>query len=100
MSVNTNSVSHTYSIDEIREFLFDENRKAGDLFTSYESDTAYYIVRYVSTDEMTYRDTMVKNNLWTKFYEGIATANEITVDEELLKHAYTDLTFNASSSEG
>ena len=100
LSVNTNSVSHTYSIDEIREFLFDENRKAGDLFTSYESDTAYYIVRYVSTDEMTYRDTMVKNNLWTKFYEGIATTNEITVDEELLKHAYTDLTFNASSSEG
>ena len=58
------------------------------------------MVRYVSTDEVTYRDTMVKNSLWSKFYEEISTANEIVIDEDLLKHAYTDLTFNASNSQG
>ena len=100
LSANTNSISHSYSIDEIRDFLFDENRKPGDLLTSYESDSAYYVVRYVSTDEVTYRDTMVKNSLWSKFYEEISTANEIVIDEDLLKHAYTDLTFNASNSQG
>ncbi len=98
-SDSTTSVSRTYSLEEIRDFLFDENRKEGDLLTSYENDTAYYLVRYASTDDETYRDTMVKNKLWNTYYEGIATANEIKVDEELLKHANTDLTFHKSNTE-
>ena len=97
-SGSTTSVTRTYSLEEIRRFLFDENRKPGDLLTSFETDTTYYVVRYASTNEETYRDTLVKNELWSKYYEGIATANEITVDEELLKNAYTDLTFNAADN--
>ena len=98
-SGSTTSVTKSYSLEEIRSFLFDESRKAGDLLTTYESDSAYYLVRFSSAAEDTYRDSMVKSNPWNDLYEEIATANEITVDEELLKHAYTDLTFNASTSE-
>ena len=99
-SASTSAITKTYSLEEIRDFLFDENRKAGDLLTTFESETTYYVVRYVSTDEETYRDVMVKSDLWDKFYDSIANANEIQIDEDLLKHAYTDLTFNTSSSEG
>ena len=93
-------ITKDYSIEEIRNFLFDENRKPGDLLTTYESATAYYIVRYVSTEEKTYRDQMVESTLWNKYYTDIASKNEVTVDEELMKHANTNLIFNASSSTG
>ena len=99
-TVGTNSITKDYSIEEIRNFLFDENRKPGDLLTTYESATAYYIVRYVSTEEKTYRDQMVESTLWNKYYTDIASKNEVTVDEELMKHANTNLIFNASSSTG
>ncbi len=101
-TVTTNSITRTYSMEEIREFLYDSNRKAGDLLTTYENDTAYYVVRYVSTDEATYRDTMVKNALWSEKYQSIATAKEITVNEDLLRYANTDLSFtdNSSTSNG
>ena len=90
--------ARNYSIEEIRDFLFDENRKAGDLLTTCETDAYYYVVRYVSQEEETYRNQMVHDSMWQKYYEDIAGANEITVDEELLKFAYTDLTFNAAST--
>lgn len=96
-SGDTSAYTRTYSIEQIRDFLFDESRKAGDV-TTVETDTIYYVVRYASVAEDTYRDTMVKNTLWSEFYKAIATANTIEVDEEMLKNAYTDLTFNASSS--
>ena len=57
------------------------------------------MARYVSTEEDSYRDTLVKNALWSEFYSGIAEANKIEVNEDLLKHANTDLTFNANTSE-
>ena len=97
-SSSTTSVTKSYTVEEIRDYLFDESRKAGDL-KSFETDTAYYVARYVSTEEDSYRDTLVKNALWSEFYSGIAEANKIEVNEDLLKHANTDLTFNANTSE-
>ena len=97
-SASADAYTRTYPMKEIREWLYAEGRKAGDLLTSYETDTAYYVVRFVSTEEESYRDIMVKNHLWQEYYESIATAKEITVDEELLKNAFTDLTFNANNT--
>ena len=52
-SASSNTLTRTYSNEEIRNYLFDESRKAGDL-TTIETDTTYYIVRYVSAAEETY----------------------------------------------
>ena len=98
LSSEANSYTRTYEVAEVRDFLFDSSRKAGDLLTTYESDTAYYVVRYVSTEEETYRNQMIRNNLWSKYYSDISSANELVVDEEMMKHAFTDLTFNSNSS--
>ena len=97
-SASTTSIAHAYSIEEIKDFLFDAGRKPGDLLTTYETDTTYYVVRFASTNEVTYRDSLVKSKLWNDYYEGIAHTNKIVLDEELLKNAVTDLTFNSSSS--
>ena len=96
-SAGTNSVSKTYSIEEIRDFLFDSSRESGDLYTAYETDTAYYIVRFVSLEEETYRDQMVKSALWTKYYSDITTANDLQYDTNLMQHANTNLIFNANN---
>lgn len=98
-TVSTSSVNHNYAIDEIRTWLYDESRKAGDVLTTYETDTTYYVVRYVSTDEETYRDALVKDTLWSEKTEAIAAANEIQIVEDMLQYANTDLTFNSTSSQ-
>ena len=97
-SSSTTSVTKSYTVEEIRDYLFDESRKAGDL-KAFETDSAYYVVRYASTEEESYRDTLVKNALWSEFYNGIASTNTIEINKDLLEHAYTDLTFNANTSE-
>lgn len=97
-NVGTNTITKDYSIEEIRDFLFDAERKSGDLFTSYETATAYYIVRYASTEEKTYRDQMVESALWSKYYSDIASKNDVTVNEDLMKHANTNLTFNSNQN--
>lgn len=93
----TSSLTHSYYIDEIRDFAYAADRKAGDLF-QFENDTTYFLVRYDSLDKMTYRDTMVKNDLWTEAYNAIKDANEIVVNEDQLKYAFTDLSFSSNSS--
>lgn len=98
-TVSNTSVTHTYSIEEIRTWLYDESRKAGDLLTSYQTDTTYYVVRYVSTDEVTYRDSLIKDSLWTELTESIASTKEISFVEDMLQYANTDLTFNDTSSD-
>ena len=97
-NVGTNTITKDYSIEEIRDFLFDAERKSGDLFTSYETATAYYIVRYASTEEKTYRDQMVESALWSKYYSDIASKNDVTVNEDLMKYANTNLTFNSNQN--
>ena len=97
-TANESTISRTYSIQEIRDFLFDSSRQDGDLLTTYENENAYYVVRYVSTEEDTYRDLLVRGTLWNAYYEEIANAKEMTVDEDLLAHASTDLTFTSNTS--
>ena len=97
-TVSSTSVTHTYSIEEIRTWLYDASRKAGDLFSEYSTDTTYYVVRYVSTDEETYRDSLIKDSLWSEKTEAIASAQEITFVDDMMQYANTDLTFNDTSS--
>jgi hypothetical protein len=98
LTVNNSTITRTYSIKEIREFLYDSSRKAGDLLTSYEDDTTYYVVRYVSTAEETYRDQLVKSTLWEEYYSKLTSANKLTTDADLMQYASTDLAFSSSSS--
>ena len=97
-SVNSGSYSKTYSIEEIRDFLFDPSRQAGDLYTAYETDTAYYVVRFVSLEEDSYRNQLVKADLRTEYYNGIASKNELQIDENMMRYANTNLVFGSSES--
>ncbi len=83
--------------DVVTDFLFDENRKAGD-FTSLTTDSTYYVVRFASQADETYQAVLCKNTLWSEFYNSIIEANELTVDEEMMKYANTDLTFYQNES--
>lgn len=98
----TSITKNTYD-EKVNEFLFNADRKAGDMET-VTTDTNYYVLRYVSTNEDTYRTILVKNSLWSDFYKAIAESNEIQIDEAMMKYANTDLTFysnkNDTDSEG
>jgi hypothetical protein len=88
------------SIDEINEWLFDPARKAGDTET-FETEDTYYLVRYSSAQEMTYRNELVKNSLLQKLYSEISTQNELklVMDIETIKEkANTNLTFRGNTS--
>ena len=63
-----------------------------------ETDTAYYVVRYVGTEEDSYRDVMVKENLWNELTESISTAKEITIVDDMLQYANTDLVFQSNNT--
>lgn len=96
-SASTDSITKTYSIEEIRNFLFDSSRQPGDLYTAYETDSAYYIVRFVSFEEKTYRDQLVESALWSKYYTDLSTANDLTYDADLMRHANTNRIYNANT---
>ena len=98
-TVSTTAVSKTYSNADIRDWLYEEGRKAGELKTDIETSSAYYVIRYVGTEEISYRDTLVKSTLWNELNESIRHANEITMVEDMMQYANTDLTFRSSSSE-
>ena len=92
-----NPVYNTYSDQEIRDYLYNSDRKAGDLL-AIETDTAYVLARYAALEETTYRDTLVKNRLWNDFYNSIVSSSEIQIVEDMMQYANTDLTFNASNA--
>ena len=83
--------------EEVNEYLFSADRKAGDYETITTEDT-YYVVRYVSTNEMTYRNEIVKNSLYNAMYSELMASVTIDVDKKALKYANTDLTFYPSSA--
>ena len=83
--------------EEVNEYLFSADRKAGDYETITTEDT-YYVVRYVSTNEMTYRNEIVKNSLYNAMYSELMDSVTIDVDKKALKYANTDLTFYPSSA--
>ncbi|MBR4701836.1 MAG: hypothetical protein IKP19_09130 [Oscillospiraceae bacterium] len=83
--------------EEVNEYLFSADRKAGDYETITTEDT-YYVVRYVSTNEMTYRNEIVKNSLYNAMYSELMASVTIDVDKKALKYANTDLAFYANSA--
>lgn len=88
------------STDEINEWLFDPARKDGDTET-FETEDTYYLVRYSSAQEMTYRNELVKASLLKKLKEQISYENELklVMDVETIKEkANTNLTFRSNSS--
>ena len=99
-SANVRTMDKYSSIDEINEWLFDPARKAGDTET-FETEDTYYLVRYSSAQEMTYRNELVKNSLLQKLYSEISTQNELklVMDIETIKEkANTNLTFRGNTS--
>lgn len=83
---------------EVNDYLFAADRKAGDYETITTEDT-YYVVRYVSTNEDTYRNEIVKSALYNKMYEELMATATIDVDKKVLdKYGHTDLTFHTSAS--
>ena len=91
-NVQPSSVTKTYSNDQIRDYLFDAKRKAGDL-TTIETDGSYYVVRYASAAEENYRDTLLKNSMLNKKFDEITSAKTVEIVEDMMKYAHTDLTF-------
>ena len=98
-SATVTPISKTYSNEEIRSWLYEEGRKEGDVTTEIENDTTYYVVRYVGTEEDSYRDVMVKDSLWNELTESISTAKEITIVDDMLQYANTDLVFQSNNSD-
>ena len=99
-SANVRTMDKYSSIDEINEWLFDPARKAGDTET-FETEDTYYLVRFSSVQEMTYRNELVKNSLLQKLYTEISTQNELklVMDVETIKEkANTNLTFRGNTS--
>ena len=98
-SVSTVNVSHTSYTEEIRSWLYEEGRKSGDVKTDYENDTTYYLIRFVGVEEDSYRDSLIKDELWTTKTNEIGSAKEIQFVEDMMQYAKTDLTFNTASSQ-
>ncbi len=98
-SASPMSISRNYSVEEIRSFLYDDSRKAGDLLTTYENDTNYYVVRFASREEELYRNQTISNVLLNEKYNEIISKDEVKVDENMMQYANTDLTFYNNSSE-
>ena len=99
-SANVRTMDKYSSIDEINEWLFDPARKAGDTET-FETEDTYYLVRFSSVQEMTYRNELVKNSLLKKLHSEISNQNELklVMDVETIKEkANTNLTFRGNTS--
>lgn len=99
-SANVRTMDKYSSIDEINEWLFDPARKAGDTET-FETEDTYYLVRFSSVQEMTYRNELVKYSLLKKLTSEISNQNELklVMDVETIKEkANTNLTFRSNTS--
>lgn len=99
-SANVRTMDKYSSIDEINEWLFDPARKAGDTET-FETEDTYYLVRFSSVQEMTYRNELVKYSLLKKLTSEISNQNELklVMDIETIKEkANTNLTFRGNTS--
>ncbi len=83
--------------EEVNAWIFDAARKAGE-YETIETEDAYFVVRYVSTNETTYRSEIVKNDLYNKMYNKLMESATIDVDKKALKYANTDLTFRSSGN--
>ena len=69
-------------VEAFENWCFDKERKAGDTGI-VETEYGYHIMFYSSTDELTYRDLMIKNELLTEdmeeWHDGLTEATKVTV---------------------
>ncbi len=79
---------------EVNDYLFSDTRKVGDT-EIIPTEDAYYIVRYVSTEEHTCRFNIIRNESFSDMYEELIGANKIQIVQDMMKHATTDLMFNS-----
>ena len=79
-------------VEAFEDWCFDAERKAGDTGI-VETEYGYHIMFFSSTDEMTYRDLMIKNELLTadmeEWHNGLTEAKKPTIVN--LKHLEYDL---------
>ena len=98
LSTSKNSPTKaTYSKD-ITAWLYDDARKAGDMTTELETEDAYYVIRWVDKQEKTYRQELAWNVLYDEMMDALVSANKLTVDQDALRYAHTDLTFYSSTA--
>ena len=48
---------------------------------------------------MTYRNVLVKDNLYHAMFDALSTELEVQIDKDALAYANTDLTFRSQSSD-
>ena len=89
-------INRTSYNKDIIDFLYAEDRKAGDTET-FETDTTYYIARYTGKEEQKYQyellQSAVEQEKEETWHNNIVNAHEATFDDTMLKNANTDLTF-------
>ena len=68
-------------VESFTNWSVDPSRQAGDTGI-IESEYGYHVMYYVGDDELTYRDSMIRDEILdtaiTEWYEGIMAASEIT----------------------
>ncbi len=89
------------AVEGLQDFLYDTARKEGDI-QRFEDANYYYIVRFDHMEETTYQYSLVESALESKAQEAwfneASAVNTITLDEELLAHANTNLTFYSNTT--
>lgn len=69
-------------VEAFENWCFDKNRKVGDT-DLVETEYGWHVMFYSSTDEMTYRDTMIKSDMLTedltKWHEGLMEKAKPTI---------------------
>ena len=70
-------------LEAFDKWCFDENRKAGETGL-VETTSGWHVMFYSSTDEMTYRDSMIKvdmlNEDMDEWHEGLLKATTVTIE--------------------
>ena len=85
------------TVDEVDAYVYDAARKAGD-FTSIDTDKTYYVVRFVGTQEDSYRTELVKNALYSRMYTEMMGKYELNMISKAMKYLNTNLTLHSSAS--
>ncbi len=96
----TSDITKTTYNEEITDFLFDPNRKEGDV-RSFTTDSSYYIVRFANFCETTYQHSLVEtalfNEAYEEWHETVSTSLEFTANDSMRQYISSDLQLNSSS---
>lgn len=84
---------------EVMSFLYDSARKDGDILTlKDDASSTYYVIRFNSFSEESYRNTLVSNSLHqtaiNDYLTEVYAINTATTNDDALENAYTDRTYS------